>query len=125
MLKWRLYIFAGTVYVIGAVNYEVVAVYSLFVRASDNPNDLIKDVQRETDHGIIVTIIDVNDHVPVFTQSGVYTTSVDENSAVGAAVVTVSATDGDQLPGSSAVQVCEATLLSYCSYLVQLGVHSE
>jgi hypothetical protein len=96
---------AGTVYVIGALNFELVEVYSLFVRASDNPTNLGKDTQRQTDHSILVTVVDVNDHVPIFSQNGNYAGVVDENSASGTAVITVSATDGDQQPGSSTVQV--------------------
>jgi hypothetical protein len=86
------------VYVISALNFEVTQEYSLFVRASDNPNNLVKDVQRQAVHRIVVTIIDVNEHVPVFSQNGIYSTSVDENSASGTAIITVSATDGDQQP---------------------------
>jgi hypothetical protein len=104
-MRIGLYVITGTVRVIGALNFELVHVYSLIVRASDNPNNLAKDSQRQSVHSIVVTIIDVNDHVPIFTQNGIYSTSVDENSATGSAVTTVSATDGDQQPGSSAVQV--------------------
>ncbi|XP_070407788.1 protocadherin gamma-A11 isoform X26 [Nothobranchius furzeri] len=44
---------------------------------------------------IIITVLDVNDNAPVFTQS-VYKASVRENSPVGAVVRTVTATDADE-----------------------------
>lgn len=92
---------AGTVYVIGALNFELVEVYSLFVRASDNPINLIKDSQRETIRSMIVTVFDVNELPPAFTQNGIYNTDLDENSPSGSAVITVTATDGDQQSGST------------------------
>ncbi|XP_063060288.1 protocadherin gamma-A11-like [Engraulis encrasicolus] len=42
-----------------------------------------------------VTVLDVNDNLPVFSQS-VYTTNLDENSPEGTKVITVTATDADE-----------------------------
>ncbi|XP_026185838.1 protocadherin gamma-A11-like isoform X8 [Mastacembelus armatus] len=43
---------------------------------------------------ILITVLDVNDNAPVFTQS-VYKASIQENAVVGSAVVKVTATDAD------------------------------
>nr|XP_019953269.1 PREDICTED: protocadherin gamma-A9-like [Paralichthys olivaceus] len=43
---------------------------------------------------ILITVLDVNDNAPVFTQP-IYKASIKENSPVGTAVVTVTATDAD------------------------------
>lgn len=52
-----------------------------------------------------MTIIDVNEHFPQFTNNGVYSATINENIALNSDVITVFASDGDQQTGSTAVQV--------------------
>ncbi|XP_063060197.1 protocadherin beta-16-like [Engraulis encrasicolus] len=58
---------------------------------------------------IHVTVLDVNDNLPVFSQP-VYQVSLPENSPLGTAVVTVSATDADE--GANGQVTYELSLLS-------------
>lgn len=90
-----LHIVAGTVYVIGSLDFELVQVYSLFVRVSDNPNNRIKDGRRQVFKSITISVLDVNDLAPVFTSSDFDTTILD-GALPGSSVATVSATDGDE-----------------------------
>jgi hypothetical protein len=45
---------------------------------------------------VIVNITDENDHAPVFPQSS-YIVNIDENTNIGSNILTVSATDNDQV----------------------------
>ncbi|XP_034545027.1 protocadherin alpha-8-like isoform X16 [Notolabrus celidotus] len=46
---------------------------------------------------IIISVLDVNDNVPIFTKS-LYKTSITENVPLGASVITITATDADEGP---------------------------
>ncbi|XP_047441826.1 protocadherin alpha-8-like [Mugil cephalus] len=46
---------------------------------------------------IIISVLDVNDNVPIFTKP-LYKTSVSENAPVGSSVITITATDDDEGP---------------------------
>ncbi|XP_071083745.1 protocadherin Fat 4-like [Haliotis cracherodii] len=54
------------------------------------------DAIKSTCETLTLTITDVNDNLPVFNPSS-YTTNVDENTATGTTVMTVTATDADDL----------------------------
>ncbi|XP_046358556.2 protocadherin Fat 4-like [Haliotis rufescens] len=54
------------------------------------------DAIKSTCETLTLTITDVNDNLPVFNPSS-YTTNVDENTAIGTTVTTVTATDADDL----------------------------
>ena len=45
---------------------------------------------------VIINITDVNDHPPIFSQSN-YTINIDENTKIGSNILTVTATDNDQV----------------------------
>ena len=79
---------AGTLLVQNYLDRENISSYSLVVGLSDGVNS------ASVGASITVTVTDENDNKPVFT-SGVYETSLAENSSVGASVLTVSASDGD------------------------------
>ncbi|XP_071426660.1 uncharacterized protein [Pithys albifrons albifrons] len=73
-----------------ALDREEVAFHELVLRASDGG-----DPARTGTARIRVTVLDVNDNVPVFSQSE-YTVRVPEDVPVGSTLVTVTATDADE-----------------------------
>ncbi|XP_053422776.1 protocadherin gamma-A6 isoform X10 [Nycticebus coucang] len=73
-----------------ALDREGAAVHHLVLTAVDGGDPVRSGVAR-----ILVTVLDVNDNAPVFTQP-VYRVSVPENLSVGTPVLSVNATDQDE-----------------------------
>ncbi|XP_015453458.1 protocadherin gamma-A6 isoform X5 [Pteropus alecto] len=73
-----------------ALDREGEAIYHLVLTAMDGGDPVRSGVAR-----ILVTVLDVNDNAPVFTQP-VYSVSVPENLPVGTPVLSVNATDQDE-----------------------------
>ncbi|XP_059142761.1 protocadherin gamma-A11-like isoform X2 [Physella acuta] len=73
--------------VIGQLDRETVASYSLSLVASDGPHEVKLPVQ--------VNVIDANDNAPVFS-SGRFERSIKETTPVGSTVLIVSASDADE-----------------------------
>ena len=78
----------GEILLIAPLDYEVERLHILTVRARDVANNL------ETDAIVRVLVTNVNDEVPVFSQS-LYSVTVLETLAVGSVLFTVSAVDTD------------------------------
>ncbi|RUS73770.1 hypothetical protein EGW08_018463, partial [Elysia chlorotica] len=76
----------GSVFLARPVDWEVQPVYNLTVQVTDG---LAVDTAS-----LLVTVIDTNDHEPVFSQS-VYMANISESAGLGTPVVQVSATDQD------------------------------
>jgi hypothetical protein len=77
----------GEITVVGALDFETLASYSLTVEATDNGNPALSGAATITIH-----LNDVNEADPVVSAA---TFSVDENVATGTVVGTVAATDAD------------------------------
>ncbi|KAF6281145.1 hypothetical protein mRhiFer1_012671 [Rhinolophus ferrumequinum] len=73
-----------------ALDREGEAIHHLVLTAMDGGDPVRSGMAR-----ILVTVLDVNDNAPVFTQP-VYRVSVPENLSVGTPVLSVSATDQDE-----------------------------
>ena len=54
------------------------------------------DPARTAEAVVVITVVDISDHGPVFLQSS-YNASIFENLAVGTIILTVSATDDDSV----------------------------
>ncbi|NP_001076033.2 protocadherin gamma-A6 isoform X9 [Pan paniscus] len=74
----------------GTLDREGEAVYRLVLTAMDGGDPVRSSIAQ-----ILVTVLDVNDNTPVFTQP-VYRVSVPENLPVGTPVLAVTATDQDE-----------------------------
>lgn len=72
---------------------EKQASYNLQVIANDSPN--ITANQRRTSVLVVISILDVNDNAPVFSQP-LYTAVVPENVPTDFSIITVKATDADE-----------------------------
>lgn len=79
---------SGTLYVVNHLDRENITSYSLVIGLSDGVN------VANTSASVTVIITDENDNKPQFSQA-VYEGSLQENSSIGAIVLTVSATDLD------------------------------
>lgn len=81
----------GTIYVARTLDREELASYTINIEAWDGMHAAIQN--------LIVTVTDVNDHIPAFThQTPDITFTVAENSASGSLVGTVQAQDPDENP---------------------------
>ena len=81
----------GLVSVSGEVDFERSKEYFLTIQARDGGSPPLSN------HATVnVTIMDANDNAPIFTQVS-YIASVNENSPIRASVVTLTATDLDQV----------------------------
>ncbi|XP_008064553.1 protocadherin gamma-A6 [Carlito syrichta] len=74
----------------GTLDRESEAVHHLVLTATDGGDPVRSGMTR-----ILVTVLDVNDNAPVFTQP-VYRVSVPENLPVGTPVLSINATDQDE-----------------------------
>ncbi|XP_015979615.2 protocadherin gamma-A6 isoform X16 [Rousettus aegyptiacus] len=74
----------------GALDREGEAIYHLVLTAMDGGDPVRSSVAR-----ILITVLDVNDNAPVFSQP-IYSVSVPENLPVGTPVLSVNATDQDE-----------------------------
>ncbi|KAM3867166.1 protocadherin beta-16-like [Diretmus argenteus] len=80
------------------------------------------DPQMSGTMQILITVLDVNDNAPVFTQP-VYKASVKENTAVGAVVLTVTATDADH--GSNGrITYSISSMLDYAHEIFEVNEES-
>ena len=81
----------GLVSVSGDIDFERSKEYFLTIQARDGGSPPLSN------HATVnVTIMDANDNAPIFTQVS-YTASINENSPVGASIVSLTATDLDQV----------------------------
>ena len=81
----------GLVSVNGKLDYERAKDYFLTIQALDGGTPPLSN------HATVnISIMDVNDNKPIFTQLS-YSASVTENSPVGSSIVTLTATDLDQV----------------------------
>ena len=81
----------GLVSVTGKLDYERAKDYFLTIQALDGGTPPLSN------HATVnISIMDVNDNKPIFTQLS-YSASVTENSPVGSSIVTLTATDLDQV----------------------------
>uniref|UniRef100_A0A674PRB3 FAT atypical cadherin 3a n=1 Tax=Takifugu rubripes TaxID=31033 RepID=A0A674PRB3_TAKRU len=90
MRFFRIHPTLGTIYTLQSLDHEACALHILTITVKDQEFPYRKNMAR-----VLVEVKDVNDHVPIFTRS-VYEGSVYESSAVGSAVVQVTALDKDK-----------------------------
>ena len=82
---------SGLVSVSGDIDFERAREYFLTIQARDGGSPPLSN------HATVnVTIMDTNDNSPIFTQLS-YSATVNENSPIGANIVTLTATDLDQV----------------------------
>ncbi|XP_077987373.1 protocadherin Fat 4-like [Glandiceps talaboti] len=79
----------GHIFAADGIDRETIAIYTLIIKVID-----LGQVTMQNMAAVLVTIDDVNDNNPVFNNHE-YVQSVDENSPVGTAVITVNASDVD------------------------------
>ncbi|XP_053189417.1 cadherin-23 isoform X2 [Scomber japonicus] len=84
----------GEIYILSPLDRETKDHYTLTAVARDNPGG-ISNNRRENSVQVLVTVLDVNDYRPRFTDR-VFSTSVFENEPSGTSVITVKATDLDE-----------------------------
>ena len=80
----------GIVTVAATIDRETVASYNLTVTARDRGSP-----SQSTDVIVVVTVTDINDNSPVFTQPS-YVTDAPENTPLDSTILTVAATDRDE-----------------------------
>ena len=87
----------GLVSVTGKLDYERAKEYFLTIQALDGGTPPLSN------HATVnISIMDVNDNKPIFTQLS-YSAAVSENGRVGSSVITLTATDLDQVKYSGPV----------------------
>ncbi|XP_062375049.1 cadherin-23 [Sardina pilchardus] len=84
----------GDIYILSPLDRETKDHYTLTAVARDNPGG-IPNHRRENSVQVLVTVLDVNDFRPRFSER-VFSTSVFENEPSGTSVITLSATDLDE-----------------------------
>ncbi|XP_057704908.1 cadherin-23 isoform X1 [Corythoichthys intestinalis] len=84
----------GDIYILSPLDRETKDHYTLTAVARDNPGGSSNN-RRENSVQVLVTILDVNDYRPRFSER-VFTTSVFENEPSGTSVITVKASDLDE-----------------------------
>ncbi|XP_049455634.1 cadherin-23 isoform X4 [Epinephelus fuscoguttatus] len=84
----------GEIYILSPLDRETKDHYTLTAVARDNPGGSSNN-RRENSVQVLVTVLDVNDYRPRFTER-VFNTSVFENEPSGTSVITVKATDLDE-----------------------------
>ncbi|XP_014770934.2 cadherin-23 [Octopus bimaculoides] len=84
----------GEITVSGSIDRESRSTFTMGIIAKDNKQNPNK--QRSSHERITVNVIDVNDNVPVFTQTGHPLVQLQEVEPVGSEVYTVKATDADE-----------------------------
>lgn len=83
----------GSLVLLGSLDFELIRSYSLFVRVSDNPAS--SQASQTVLKSLTITVLDENDHAPLFSSANFDRTILD-GTAAGTVVVTVHATDGDE-----------------------------
>ncbi|XP_048863831.1 cadherin-23 isoform X2 [Brienomyrus brachyistius] len=84
----------GDIYILSPLDRETKFLYTLTAVARDNPGGSPNN-RRENSVQVLVTILDVNDFRPRFSER-VFSTSVFENEPSGTSVITLTATDLDE-----------------------------
>ncbi|XP_075932650.1 cadherin-23 isoform X2 [Anarhichas minor] len=84
----------GEIYILSPLDRETKDHYTLTAVARDNPGGSSNN-RRENSIQVLVTVLDVNDYRPRFTER-VFNTSVFENEPSGTSVITVRANDLDE-----------------------------
>ncbi|XP_072247435.1 cadherin-23-like isoform X1 [Leuresthes tenuis] len=84
----------GEIYILSPLDRETKDHYTLTALARDNPGGSPNN-RRENSVQVLVTVLDVNDYRPRFTER-LYNTSVFENEPSGTSVITVTAVDLDE-----------------------------
>ncbi|TMS04323.1 Cadherin-23 [Larimichthys crocea] len=84
----------GEIYIISPLDRETKDHYTLTAVARDNPGGSSNN-RRENSVQVLVTVLDINDYRPHFTER-VFNTSVFENEPSGTSVITVRAIDLDE-----------------------------
>ncbi|XP_037320872.2 cadherin-23 [Pungitius pungitius] len=84
----------GEIYILSLLDRETKDHYTLTAVARDNPGGSPNN-RRENSIQVLVTVLDVNDYRPRFTER-VFNTSVFENEPSGTSVITVKAIDLDE-----------------------------
>ncbi|KFO85328.1 Cadherin-23, partial [Buceros rhinoceros silvestris] len=80
----------GDIYILSALDREKKDHYTLTAVARDNPGDVPSN-RRENSVQVLITVLDINDVRPQFSQSQ-FSTSVYENEPAGTSVITMNAT---------------------------------
>lgn len=80
----------GVVALAKPLDYELVQSFPLIITVTDNGAS-----SKSSQVSVQVMVSAVNEHSPVFTNSGSYTTSVSEDSTAGSEIIRVTANDGD------------------------------
>ncbi|KAK3732012.1 hypothetical protein QZH41_016882, partial [Actinostola sp. cb2023] len=83
----------GQIATVKQLDYETVTSYSLTVQARDSSSPISSQLVGESHLDIIVS--GVNEYVPIFSQSE-YNLTISENTAIGASLFDLDATDADQ-----------------------------
>ena len=89
--KFTIHPVTGLVSLADDIDYEKAREYLLRVEAQDRGTPPLSSYAT-----VNITVLDANDNAPVFTQAA-YTVSVNENAAVGEVLLTLTATDMDQV----------------------------
>ncbi|XP_067382257.1 cadherin-23 isoform X2 [Channa argus] len=84
----------GEIYILSPLDRETKDHYTLTAVARDNPGGSLSN-RRENSVQVLVTVLDVNDYQPRFTERA-YNTSMFENEPIGTSVITVKAVDLDE-----------------------------
>nr|CAB3229294.1 cadherin-23-like [Phallusia mammillata] len=85
----------GTIYVRGELDRETAEEYTLTIVAIDNMRDA-EENRRRNSVQVTITVLDVNDNWPVFTEAGPRSLTIYENTSTGTTVAKVTATDLDK-----------------------------
>ena len=80
----------GTVVIVDTLDYDAVRSYSLTITVTDGGVSSLS-----TEVSVHVSVSPVNEHSPVFTNSGAYVVSVPEDTSLGTEIIRVSANDAD------------------------------
>lgn len=81
----------GVITLVKALDYETTQSYPLLVTITDNGS-----TTKSTTVSVQIAVNAANEHAPVFTNSGSYTTSISEDATLGSEIVRVTANDADQ-----------------------------
>nr|XP_002730888.2 PREDICTED: protocadherin Fat 4-like [Saccoglossus kowalevskii] len=84
----------GTIYAVGNIDREEIALYTLTVMATDNGEE-----PQSSTVPVDITVTDLNDNSPIFTENN-YNGFVEENAQYYIKIVKVSATDADEGPNA-------------------------
>ena len=84
----------GTIVLVGELNFESATEHRLYVAALDSPSES-RDPQQRTLVSLVVTVVDANDNIPVWTNNN-YDTTIQDGASEGDLVLEIHATDADE-----------------------------